>query len=61
MDQLMEEEESANSEQLDSDDEELPDYPYIQITKINPKSIDINALFGHLNNLTNEWRDGVFT
>ena len=34
-------------------------YSPIIITKINPKSVSNNALYGYVNILTNEWYDGI--
>lgn len=29
------------------------------VVKINPKALDVTALFGETNEATNEWRDGI--
>ena len=34
-------------------------YKYINIYKLNPKSVSMNELFGYVNVLTNEWADGI--
>ena len=34
-------------------------YKYINIFKLNPKSVSMNELFGYVNVLTNEWADGI--
>lgn len=31
----------------------------IILSKLNPKSVSINNLYGYVNNLTNEWNDGI--
>jgi dynein heavy chain len=34
-------------------------YKNVHITKINPKAVNSNGLYGYINLLTNEWHDGI--
>jgi dynein heavy chain, axonemal len=37
----------------------LPRYSSLEVTKINPKAVNTNGLYGYVNALTNEWHDGI--
>lgn len=50
-----------DSELSESELENIPNYRPIELTKVNPKAVDINNLFGYINPLTNEWHDGVIS
>lgn len=36
-----------------------PEYININLTKINPKAVRTDNLYGYINLLTNEWNDGI--